>query len=310
MRIELRHLRVLIAIGRAGSLSRAAGSLGSSQPALTTQLRRIERLAGGPLFDRGRSGVVPTALGRYMIDGAQGVLAHLDMLWSGTPRRRLVQVGAEVRVAGPPGPLLAAVPTAVRGVLPGCRTATQSGHPVPLCVELLSAGRLDLAILPDYPGAGLALPDDLASRRLAVDEPMALMVAASHRLAGHDVDLADLALDEWVIPTPTGSLLGHLHASCADHGFSPVIRHHASDLDTVAGLLAATDGVALLDPLRAAPDGMVRLSVPACPLRRGLLLAWRRGGPVAGHGLDLCEALRATHRRLAAGPDHIPAVAG
>jgi len=49
MELELRHLRTLCAIADAGSVGRAAAVLGYSQPAMSTQLRRIERLFGEPI---------------------------------------------------------------------------------------------------------------------------------------------------------------------------------------------------------------------------------------------------------------------
>lgn len=56
----MRHLRALCAIADTGSLHRAARTLGVSQPALTTQLRRIENALGAELFSRGRTGCRPT----------------------------------------------------------------------------------------------------------------------------------------------------------------------------------------------------------------------------------------------------------
>ncbi|MBT2878923.1 LysR family transcriptional regulator, partial [Streptomyces sp. McG6] len=51
MDLELRHLRTVRAIADEGSLPRAAAALGLAQPALSSQLRRIEKALGGPLFD-------------------------------------------------------------------------------------------------------------------------------------------------------------------------------------------------------------------------------------------------------------------
>ena len=75
MELEIRHLRAICAIGDAGSLSRAATQLGISQPSLTTLLQRVERLVGGKLLERGRSGAVPTALGAQMLQRARLLLA-------------------------------------------------------------------------------------------------------------------------------------------------------------------------------------------------------------------------------------------
>lgn len=67
VRLELRHADVVTSIAAAGSISAAAVELSVPQPSLTTQLRRIERALGGPLFVRSRTGVSPTPLGERLI---------------------------------------------------------------------------------------------------------------------------------------------------------------------------------------------------------------------------------------------------
>jgi DNA-binding transcriptional LysR family regulator len=71
MDIELRHLRVVCAIADTGSVTKAAALLGLAQPALTTQLQRIERTLGGTLFERDRRGARPTALGELVLARAR-----------------------------------------------------------------------------------------------------------------------------------------------------------------------------------------------------------------------------------------------
>lgn len=61
--MELRELRYLIAIEKAGNLSRAAEVLHVSQPALLYALRRLETELGVQMFDRHSGGVKPTAAG-------------------------------------------------------------------------------------------------------------------------------------------------------------------------------------------------------------------------------------------------------
>lgn len=56
MELELRHLRILCTIADTLSLGRTATVLGCSQPAVSSQLMRIERLLGADLFVRGNAG--------------------------------------------------------------------------------------------------------------------------------------------------------------------------------------------------------------------------------------------------------------
>ncbi len=74
MRLELRHLQVICSIADYGSLTKAASALGLAPSALTTQLQRIERSLGGPLFERDRRGARPTPLGDLVLSRARTLL--------------------------------------------------------------------------------------------------------------------------------------------------------------------------------------------------------------------------------------------
>lgn len=80
MDLDIRHLRLVDTIARATSITKAATVLGVSQPALTLQLQRVERLVGGPLFHRERHGVRPTALGEMVLTHGRAVLVTVDGL--------------------------------------------------------------------------------------------------------------------------------------------------------------------------------------------------------------------------------------
>src|SRR4051794_282340 len=80
MNLELRHLKVVVAIAETGSVTKAASQLGLAQPALTAQLQRIERTLGGPLFERDRRGARPTALGELVLSRARVLLPAMKGL--------------------------------------------------------------------------------------------------------------------------------------------------------------------------------------------------------------------------------------
>lgn len=68
-------LRTFLACVRAGSISRAARSLGRTQPALSQQLRRLEDIVGAPLLRRSGSGVGATEAGERLAAYAERILA-------------------------------------------------------------------------------------------------------------------------------------------------------------------------------------------------------------------------------------------
>ena len=73
--MELRHLNSFVAIAEAGSFSRAAERLWIAQPALSTQIRRLEDELGIKLFERHARGVAPTDAGELFLERARAVLA-------------------------------------------------------------------------------------------------------------------------------------------------------------------------------------------------------------------------------------------
>ncbi|MFC8877155.1 LysR family transcriptional regulator [Streptomyces ardesiacus] len=75
--MDLALLRTFVTVHRAGSFTRAAALLGLSQPAVTSQIRTLERQLGRPLFLRQARGVTPTTVGDEL---AHKAAPHLDAL--------------------------------------------------------------------------------------------------------------------------------------------------------------------------------------------------------------------------------------
>lgn len=73
--LEIVLLRSFVAAVRAGSISRAATALGHTQPALSQQLRKLERAVGRPLLHRSPSGVAPTRAGEELLPYAERILS-------------------------------------------------------------------------------------------------------------------------------------------------------------------------------------------------------------------------------------------
>lgn len=75
--LELRHLRLMLAIDEAGGITRAGDRLHLTQSALSHQLREIESRLGVPLFLRVRKRLVPTDAGRCVIAAARPLLEQV-----------------------------------------------------------------------------------------------------------------------------------------------------------------------------------------------------------------------------------------
>jgi acetyl esterase/lipase len=76
--IELRHLRAFVAVAEELNFSRAADRLYVSQPALSRQIRSLERLVGCDLLERSTHRVELTLAGEALLDRARAVLHDVD----------------------------------------------------------------------------------------------------------------------------------------------------------------------------------------------------------------------------------------
>jgi epsilon-lactone hydrolase len=76
--VEVRHLRAFVAVAEELNFSRAAARLYLSQPALSRQIRALERALGCELLKRSTHSVELTLAGEALLDRARVVLAALD----------------------------------------------------------------------------------------------------------------------------------------------------------------------------------------------------------------------------------------
>lgn len=76
--IKLRHLRAFVAVAEELNFSKAASRLYLSQPALSRQIRALERLVGCDLLRRSTHQVELTPAGEALLDRARQILRDLD----------------------------------------------------------------------------------------------------------------------------------------------------------------------------------------------------------------------------------------
>ncbi|MGW4512466.1 LysR family transcriptional regulator [Streptomyces sp. NPDC004393] len=308
MELELRHLRVLCAIADAGSVGRAASDLGYSQPALSTQLQRIERFFGRPLFERGVSGATLTPYGLEVVAEARDVLARAEAIGH---RRAANATSARpvVRLAATNSPVLPGMVTRVRDRLPGVSLTVSSVYATSAIVELLERGEVDAAVAADYPGSELHHSAALAHRGI-VTEPTFVALSARHRLRHRpQLALADLAEDAWfVTPDDGAGWPGVFYAACEAAGFSPVTVHQfLGDRQQLLSMIAGGLGVSLVQAtLRTIPEVLVR-PLSGTPLWCRYVLVWRRDAVSGEVAETLFSSATAAYRELVAQSPHLRA---
>ena len=78
MQLDPAALRVIEAVARHGTLTRAGAALGMTQPAVSYQLRRAEERLGLRLFTRSAAGCRPTPAGEVLLRGLLPGLAQIE----------------------------------------------------------------------------------------------------------------------------------------------------------------------------------------------------------------------------------------
>lgn len=299
--MELRQLECVVAIAEEGTFTRAALRLRVAQPAVSQQVRRLERELRRQLFDRADRPVRLTPAGVAFLPFARSALQAAvdgrDAMASleGTLTGRLA-VGT---VQAPP-PSLPDLLGRFREEHPAVEVSLRVAHAEELA-EQAAAGALDLAVIGI---GGQRLPAALATK-LLTSEPMVLAVAASHPLAAKTTVTPAALRDQPIVTLPTGSGLRTLVESvCARSGFMPTVRAETDDLFLAADLVRHGLGIALLPESIASRhrDGLHLLSVRRPSLRRRLVLAWPRGRPSPTADAFLSLASDHHRHRVAAPP--------
>ncbi|MGA4877623.1 LysR family transcriptional regulator [Streptomyces lydicamycinicus] len=151
--MDLALLRTFVTVHRAGSFTRAAALLGLSQPAVTSQIRALERQLGRPLFLRYARGVTPTTIGDEL---AHKVAPHLDALTeiteAGLDRDSVTRT---LHLSGPPEFLAErALPALAPLISQGLSIRTSFG-PAKEMLSGLADGHHDLTVTTTRPRDGL-----------------------------------------------------------------------------------------------------------------------------------------------------------
>jgi DNA-binding transcriptional LysR family regulator len=146
MAFTLDLLRTFLAVYRSGSVTRAADLLGLSQPAVTAQIRGLERTLRRPLFVRLPRGMAPTAAADQLAARIADPLDSLEELVAGDLGEPADVFGHAVHLGGPAELVCARVlPALAPLVAEGLRLRVTLGLPDPLLASLADGG-LDLVI--------------------------------------------------------------------------------------------------------------------------------------------------------------------
>lgn len=244
-------LRTFLAVYRSGSVTEGARHRGLTQPAASQQLASLERAAGGPLFVRRSTGVVPTRLGRELYGDVAGPLDGLEPVLRGLDAGRVQATEVPLRVGSSPE-LFAAelLPRMVASDAPVAVTFGDDG-------ELWSAvqhGELDLAVTTGMPPRTSVDAVPVGTRRFAL-----LAAPGSGPVAPFDTltELADWLADQpWATYSLELPVTRRFWISVLGRPFPVRPRLVAPDLRVVLRAVELGVGVSLL-PTFVCRDALV-----------------------------------------------------
>jgi LysR family hydrogen peroxide-inducible transcriptional activator len=278
--VSLKQLRYFDALAAAGHFGRAAQNSGISQPALSMQIRDLEKTLGGALIERTGGGAHLTQLGSEVASRAARILAAVSDL-EGLAHVQGAVLAGHMR--------LGVIPSIAPYLLPGLLSLAQEQYPdlrllvretiTETLVDELTAGSLDaiVASLPLDAAELVAMP--------VFEDPFLLAVRAGSPHAARSPAMTDLiSADELLLLEDGHCLRDQALEVC--HAIDPrrLRSFGATSLATLLQLVAAGHGVTLVPQLAVNAgvplDERVRLIRFAEPEpKRTVAVAWRRNSP-------------------------------
>jgi DNA-binding transcriptional LysR family regulator len=271
--VELRHLEYFVAVAEELSFTRASRRLHVVQSGVSSAIQGLERELGAALFDRDRHRVALTEAGQALLPEARATLAAAQAAVDAVGEaaaglRGTLSIGTMISTASVDVPaLLDRFHAQHPGVL--VRLRVMPGGSAELAREVISGG-LDLALLsvPREAATGLTI-------RPLAHEPLALICAARHPLAGKEAVQLDELAEETFVDFPVGwGSRAIVDRAFAAAGIDRQVSFEVADYGTAAGLVSHGLGVAFVPTSAAARmDGVVRVPVESPVLEWRILVA-------------------------------------
>jgi DNA-binding transcriptional LysR family regulator len=189
--VELRELRVLVALADELHFGRTAERLNLTQGRVSQTIRRLETVLGGRLVERTSRRVAMTRDGAALVERLRPLIAEIEATLQAAHEAIGAVVGTlRLGVVSPPtaGPRFLSVVRAFEERYPACRLQVR---------DIVISDALGPLRRGEVDALALRLPldqDDLEIGPILADEPRALAVARSHPLAARaSISIEDLA---------------------------------------------------------------------------------------------------------------------
>lgn len=276
--MELRQLRYFVAVARRQHFTAAAEIVRVAQPALSQQIRALERELGVDLLDRSGRRVRLTPAGEVFLVRAERVLAEVENAvtemaeFAGLLRGRLV-VGALPSLAGRLMPPLLA---SFHSRYPDLELAMREESSDQL-LALVGAGEVDVALV-HQPAAG-SLSAGIALEPIFTEELVAVVAPRHPLAAGRAIAVTALRDEPLLLSKPGSGIRRVTMDACAAAGFVPRVAFESGGVATLRALAAEGLGIAIVPHSEASAAGppVVALALTEPALTRTVALAWPAG---------------------------------
>jgi DNA-binding transcriptional LysR family regulator len=277
MPINLHHLEVFAAVARAGSVTRGADALAISQPAVSKQLRELERSLRTTLVDRHPKGVELTAAGRVLADYARRIFSLAAEAQQAVEDLSLVRTG-RLNVGAGPTVGVYLLPRAIvqfRRRFPDVRLNIETGGPQ-LLGQRLADGALDFA-LTESPLAGT----EIESKTFAHDVLVPIAPAAHPPAKRRTVSAEEFARQPFIARQTESGEKSLVERTLAARKLDvqPILT--VASTEAMKQAVIAGVGVSIVSRLaiqtELAARQLVELPIPRLAIRYSIQLIKRRG---------------------------------
>ena len=287
----LRQLRTFVTIVETGGLTQAARALHLTQPAVSQQLRELERILRVRVLDRTATGLVPTAAGAAILTAArrtQAAAAEVAAIAlacrSGEVGRVRLGTGATACIY-----LLPPILVATRRQMPGLEIVVETGN-TPDILRRVEQGSLDagLVTLPRTLSRGLARV------RLRRDELLALIPGTSS--VDGAISPGQLAAQPLILYETGGDTRGIIDAWFRDAGLTPRPIMELGNVEAMKVLVSSGLGASVLPRLaleQEVPGAHRRPLRPAAARELGLVM---RKDKIRDRGMQALTRALEQHR--------------
>lgn len=257
--LDVTRLRVIDAVARHGSVTKAATQLHYSQPSVSHHLRVLEAETGAQLVQRVGRGIRLTEAGRLLAVRAGEIIGRIDAAGAELSAHVGLTAG-RVRLAGFSSACGSLVPRTLAALAeshPRLQVTLVDTHPAD-ALDLLRAGKIDVAVIFRYDESDPE-PEGVRLHHLLDDQLYLLSTRRIHKLAA----LGDAT---WVAGCER--CRSHLLSICAEAGFEPQIGYVSDDMVVMQALVAAGLGVTTIPGLALRAhrvDGTVANELPQSP---------------------------------------------